>query len=105
MFAVDFSNRFPAHQRKPAEDPRSHTTADMRDRLMAAIPGRGLLDTPSWDDGDDDFDYEDCRYYFASWVFRKLDVTNAHDAVPGAIIDAEPMERPAPGTGHGAGST
>src|SRR5262249_6410496 len=28
-------------------------------------------DSPKWTDSDDDFEFEGCRYSFATWVFRK----------------------------------
>ena len=90
VFTVDFSNRYPSVGRKPAADFRLYTTVDLRDRLMAAAPDCGVIDTPSWQDGVDDFDYDDCCYAFASWVFRKLDTQSARGTVLDALV----------GTGH-----
>lgn len=80
IFTVDFSDRYPVDGRKPAVDRRLYTIADLRERLMAVMPDCGLVDTPTWTDGDLDFEYEGCSYAFASWVFRKLHVDPRHQS-------------------------
>jgi SAM-dependent methyltransferase len=72
ILTVDFSETYPEHGRKPSADCRLYTTSDLRERLMVVLPDCALLDTASWDDGADDFEYEGCLYSFASFVFRKL---------------------------------
>lgn len=96
IFTVDFSNRYPVLGRKPNADQRLYTTGRLRDVLMAALPDCALLDRPSWDDGEDDFDYEDCRYAFASWVFRKLPAAQLRYAIPALISGARGHARSAP---------
>ena len=76
IFTVDFSERYPESGRKPAADFRLYTTNDLCGRLMSALPDCALLDPPSWHDGEDDFEYEQCHYSFASWVFRRLSASN-----------------------------
>jgi SAM-dependent methyltransferase len=83
IFTVDLSNRYPVDGQKPAGNHRLYSAGDIRNRLMSAVPDCALLDYPCWDDGEDDFEYDGCRYSFASWVFRKLRlrrhlVTNAN---------------------------
>jgi SAM-dependent methyltransferase len=72
VFTVDFSERYPETGLRPAADQRLYTTWDLRGRLMDQIPGCGLIDPPRWDEGEEDFEYEGCRYAFASWVFTRL---------------------------------
>ena len=83
VFTVDFSNRYRGNGRKPVADIRLYTTDDLRTRLMPAIPDCGLFDTPTWDDGDDDFEYEGSRYSFASWVFCKLEAQHVDQHLVG----------------------
>jgi SAM-dependent methyltransferase len=82
VFTVDFSERYPTSGQKPAVDFRLYTIHDLRDRLMEALPDCVLLDVPSWQDGGDDFEYEGCRYSFASWVFTRLSPPQARYAYP-----------------------
>ena len=49
---------------------------------MRALPDCVLLDVPPWHDGGDDFEYEGCRYSFASWVFTRLSSSKARYAYP-----------------------
>ena len=72
IFTVDYNNTFPEHGKMPQADRRLYTTHDLRHRLMGVLPDCALLDPPRWDEGVEDFDYEDCRYAFASWVWEKL---------------------------------
>jgi SAM-dependent methyltransferase len=82
IFTVDFSERYPTSGQKPVVDFRLYTNHDLNDRLMQALPDCVLLDVPSWRDGGDDFEYEGCRYSFASWVFTRLSSAQARYAYP-----------------------
>lgn len=72
VFTVDFSERYPETGRCPAADRRLYTARDLRGRLLDQLPGYGLLDPSRWDEGEEDFEYEGCRYAFATWVFTRL---------------------------------
>ena len=72
IFTVDFSERYPETGLRPAADQRLYTQDDLRRRLMGVLPDCALIDPPSWSDGAEDFEYEDCHYAFATWVFRRL---------------------------------
>lgn len=72
IFTVDFSNRYPETGQRPAADHRLYTSRDLTDRLMAVLPGCCLIDRPHWDEGAEDFEYEGCRYAFATWTFTRL---------------------------------
>jgi SAM-dependent methyltransferase len=72
IFTVDFSERYPETRLRPAADQRLYTQHDLRTRLMEVIPDCALIDPPNWSDGAEDFEYEDCRYAFATWVFTRL---------------------------------
>jgi SAM-dependent methyltransferase len=82
IFTVDFSERYSVAGQKPAADFRLYTTHDLNQRLMRALPDCALLDVPSWHDGNDDFEYEGCRYSFASWVFSRFGSSEARYALP-----------------------
>jgi SAM-dependent methyltransferase len=85
ILTVDFSNRYPVTGRKPTMDVRLYTTFDIRDRLMSALPDCGLLDSPAWDDAEDDFTFDGCLYSFACWVFRKFDAPTLRYAIPDIV--------------------
>jgi SAM-dependent methyltransferase len=72
VFTVDFSERYLETGQRPAADQRLYTARDLHGRLLDQIPGYSLIDPPRWDEGDEDFEYEGCRYAFASWVFTRL---------------------------------
>lgn len=72
LMTVDFASGYAEHGRKPRADFRLYTPGDLRARLMPAIPGTQPFDFPNWDDGEEDFEYEGCRYAFATWTFIKL---------------------------------
>jgi hypothetical protein len=92
ILTVDFSNRYAEHGLKPGVDCRLYTTHDLRDRLMQALPECALLDPPNWDDGDDEFEFDNCRYSFASWVFRKLPTGQLRHSVSSAIVAGVPWK-------------
>jgi SAM-dependent methyltransferase len=72
IFTVDFSERYPETGSRPAADQRLYTQRDLQTRLMGVLPDCALIDPPNWLDGAEDFEYEDCHYAFATWVFRRL---------------------------------
>ncbi len=72
ILTVDFNDRYLPGRPKPNEDFRLYTNNDILSRLMSSLGDCGLIDTPSWRDGKPDFNYGNCTYNFASWVFRKL---------------------------------
>jgi SAM-dependent methyltransferase len=71
VLTVDYSDAYDATQRKPAADQRLYT-ADRLEELLRQVPDCALLDPPRWRQGEDDFEYEGCRYSFAGFVFRRL---------------------------------
>ena len=85
VFTVDFSNQYPRTGVRPAADYRLYTSKDLRHRLAAMLPDCMLLDTPDWDNGSDDFEYEGCRYDFATWAFRKVGQSAERNAVSAQI--------------------
>jgi SAM-dependent methyltransferase len=76
IFTVDYSAAFPETGRAPGWDERLYTRVDLRFRLMDQLPDCALVDPESWSKGGEDFDYEEVRYAFASWVFRKRDTVH-----------------------------
>ncbi len=84
VFTVDFAGGYASGMPKPLADERLYTTADIRNRLMVALPDCTLLDTPAWRDGAEDFEYDGCRYGFAGWVFRKFSGETLQRALRGS---------------------
>jgi SAM-dependent methyltransferase len=72
VFTVDFAEGYVEGDKIPQADQRFYTTRDIGGRLMSALPDCALLDVPRWAHGVEDFEYEDCKYGFAGWVFRKF---------------------------------
>jgi tetratricopeptide (TPR) repeat protein len=72
IFTVDFSNSHTRNSNKPTADWRLYNSDDLRQRLTSILPDCAMLDHPDWEDGCDDFEYEGCRYSFASWVIRRI---------------------------------
>jgi SAM-dependent methyltransferase len=72
VFTVDFAESYVNGDKTPQADERFYTTNDIGGRLMSALPDCSLLDVPRWNQGAEDFEYEDCQYGFAGWVFRKF---------------------------------
>jgi SAM-dependent methyltransferase len=72
IFTVDFSERYPETGLRPAANQRLYTQHDLRTRLLGVLPDCALIDPPRWSDGAEDFEYEDCQYAFATWVFTRL---------------------------------
>jgi SAM-dependent methyltransferase len=72
VFTVDFAESYVDGNKTPQADERFYTTYDIGSRLMSALPDCSLLDVPRWNQGIEDFEYEDCKYGFAGWVFRKF---------------------------------
>ena len=99
VFTVDFVENYRTGDRLPYTDERFYTTLDIGRRLMSELPDCALFDIPSWREGAEDFEYDECRYGFAAWVFRKLDEkTSLHSA---SHPDASPawnalLSRPTP---------
>ena len=70
---IDFSEAWQPGQPLPQSDYRLYTTDYIRSRIMPAIPDCMAIDLPRWQDGEEDFFFENCKYGFAGFVFRKLD--------------------------------
>ena len=84
ILTIDFSNRYVDQGCKPRLNHRLYTTRDLSERLMHALPDCALLDSPTWDDGGDEFEFDGCHYSFAAWVFRRLPSQQVRYAVPTA---------------------
>jgi SAM-dependent methyltransferase len=72
VFTVDFAESYVSGDKTPQADERFYTANDIGSRLMTTLPDCSLLDVPRWNQGVEDFEYEDCKYGFAGWVFRKF---------------------------------
>jgi len=71
ILTCDYNDRYKPGDPLPPEDFRFYTQKDFMDRLLPLITDGSLVDTPHWDCPDPDFVYADCRYTFATFVFRK----------------------------------
>lgn len=74
IFTVDFADAYRVGDPVPRADERFYTTQDISERLMPVLSDCAMLDVPSWSQGREDFEYENCKYGFAGWVFRKIDL-------------------------------
>jgi hypothetical protein len=74
VLTCDFCEEWTPDQQKPSSDYRIYTTADMR-RLLRAMPGTCLVDTPDWSDHAPDFSIEEyggvMLYGFATLAVRR----------------------------------
>jgi SAM-dependent methyltransferase len=72
VMTVDFREGYRPSDPKPTVNHRLYTSERICETLLKAIPECALLDRPDWQSGVEDFEYQGCRYAFASLVFRKL---------------------------------
>jgi SAM-dependent methyltransferase len=71
VLTMDFREAYKPGNAVPAADKRLYTTERILGRLAPLLHGCRLSDTPDWSEHEPDFDYEGCRYGFATLVFRK----------------------------------
>ena len=71
ILTCDYKDQYNPGDPLPPEDFRLYTQRDFKERLLPLIMGGSLVDTPHWDCPEPDFVYADCRYTFATLVFRK----------------------------------
>ncbi|MBW4025243.1 MAG: hypothetical protein HIU92_19300 [Proteobacteria bacterium] len=75
VLTCDFCETWKPDQQKPSSDCRIYTTADMQ-RLMRAMPGTSLVDSPDWSEHATDFSIEEnggvMRYGFATLAARRI---------------------------------
>jgi SAM-dependent methyltransferase len=71
VLTMDFREDYRRGDAVPAADKRLYTTERILGRLVPLLHGCRLSDTPDWNEHEPDFDYEGCRYGFATLVFRK----------------------------------
>ena len=66
-----FNDQFKPGDPLPKEDFRFYTQKDLKQRLLPLLKNCSLVDSPQWDCPNPDFTYADCRYTFATLVFKK----------------------------------
>jgi 2-polyprenyl-3-methyl-5-hydroxy-6-metoxy-1,4-benzoquinol methylase len=71
ILTCDYKDQYNPGDPLPPEDFRLYTQRDFKERLLPLITDGSLVDTPHWDCPEPDFVYADCRYTFATLVFRK----------------------------------
>ena len=72
ILTCDYNDQYKPGDIIPKEDFRLYTQKDFLERLLPAATNCSLVDTPQWDCPNPDFIYADCRYTFATLVFRKM---------------------------------
>lgn len=88
VLTLDFNDAYRPGARLPLVDERLYRIADLTDRLLPRMKGCRLIDTPQWD-APPDFDYEGCRYGFATLVVRKTDADPKSAADSAATMRVE----------------
>lgn len=71
ILTCDYKDQYKPGDPLPPEDFRLYTQKDFNERLLPLIIDGSLVDTPQWECSDPDFVYANCRYTFATLVFRK----------------------------------
>ena len=71
ILTCDFKEDWRPGDRIPVQDFRFYKSADLKERLVAAMPGCQLADEPDWDQFAPDFHYVGCVYSFASFTLQK----------------------------------
>jgi len=71
ILTCDYKDQYKPGDPLPPEDLRLYTQKDFKERLLPLIIDGSLVDTPHWECSDPDFVYANCRYTFATLVFRK----------------------------------
>lgn len=71
VFTCDFRNAWKSGEPLPRADLRFYRSEDLQVRLLNSMPGCQLLDSPDWDAFEPDFEYEGCRYNFATFAVQK----------------------------------
>ena len=72
VLTCDFKEGWKPGDPKPGVDARLYTQDDLLKRLLPAMPGCALADTPRWDCPRPDFIFGEYTYTFASFVVQKL---------------------------------
>jgi SAM-dependent methyltransferase len=71
ILTCDYKDQYKPGDSLPQEDFRLYTKKDFFGRLLPLIKYSSLVDTPHWDCPNPDFVYANCRYTFATLVFKK----------------------------------
>lgn len=71
ILTMDFREDYQDGVLIPAADERFYTSDRLLGAFVPLLHGCTLLDIPDWNEHEPDFDYEGCRYGFATLVFRK----------------------------------
>lgn len=71
ILTCDYKDNYKPGDPIPQADYRLYTQKDLKERLLPLISDCSLVDTPHWDCPDPDFVFDNCRYTFATFVFRK----------------------------------
>jgi SAM-dependent methyltransferase len=71
VFTCDFRSAWKAGEPVPQADFRFYRSDDLSGRLLRAMRGCDLLDAPDWDAFEPDFEYEGCKYNFATFTVQK----------------------------------
>jgi hypothetical protein len=73
ILTCDYNDQYKPGDPLPQADFRFYTQKDFRERFLPLVTDCSLVDTPQWDCSDPDFVFDNCRYTFATLVFRKTD--------------------------------
>jgi SAM-dependent methyltransferase len=87
ILTVDHAEGYNPSMPIPDSDYRMYTTNDIINRLMPLVPDCKLVDTPTWQQGAEDFELGEYRYGFSGIVFRKADYQTA------ALANVRPVWR------------
>lgn len=71
ILTCDFNDQFKPGAPLPKENFRFYTQKDLKERIPPLLKNCSLLDAPQWNCPNPDFTYANCRYTFATFVFRK----------------------------------
>lgn len=71
IFTCDYNDQYKPGDRIPRTNFRFYTQKDFKNRLLPLLKDCEMVDTPQWNCLEPDFDYDRCRYTFATLVFRK----------------------------------
>ena len=71
VFTCDFRKAWKSGESVPQANYRFYRADDLNHRLLNAMRGCQLLDTPNWEEFEPDFEYEGCWYNFATFTVSK----------------------------------
>lgn len=71
IFTCDFKEDWKTGDPMPQADYRLYRSDDLNARLLKAMPNCQHLDQPNWREFEPDFQYEGCRYSFATFTVQR----------------------------------